>query len=731
MSEKREPSYVLTDYKQEGEEAKDDVVEKLLLQINESDRQQQMEKMQTPVPLYRVDEKSVINLLDTPRNLPTDRHGMEVKISGESGAVSKPSYHNGAAKRDYEVKPHVAENDNIVMPPVMTEPGSRPGEVSDFMGGMDVASEQVELTWQNVFKNIEKMTTRDEEKRREIDAELDAISKKYDELPQTRGVATASAMASNVLGVGLPMIIAGVLGGPEVATVVGGGVVLSDILSTLSQADMEMDAFEQSSGKQLTKQQRASYSTALTATNLIMNTLLSRGLLKGATKSQQRELSKQLTKQIYENPVAQQEFNTMTRRVLDRERKDRAKEVVRSGIDGGLSSAAMEAEKSIYTGEAPELENILSAALGGTLAASAQSGVSMGINARNLHESRMNSDKIYYASNVDNKGKSAEPIREILPTEVKSSTDGKKVNVEAEVVHPGRNDGRKSEYDQENVVSGSYARAMDDPMVHEMYEDMQITPERSEMYEKQWAKTKNKDGEPDYRKQNEIVQQMAAEMGLPIQVYARIDDLPPDYAKIVRKNGYGGITTENGGTAIVLELCQNTSAHNIEAIIRHENLGHKGMRRLYSDQEAYQNELYKAGLELIPEDMRSPRVNTPGFRANVEERASLKSEIRPYSIHGTPNTDEKPYEKYDLLYRLLERSEEASRNSTTNELRKHNKGIGGNPMPQLYEWPDMNVNFLEDYNRGSSSRIRGKETGLKESRGVGKSKKRTSDSSTD
>lgn len=687
MSEKREQSYANTDVAAEGESRQDAAIEDILWQIKQSDRRQRMERMQTSEPLYRADEKSVSNLLFTPRKLPADRSSMEKKINKESrGRTDNAMYQNYATPIDHEVKPHVAENDNIVMPPVMTEPGSRPDVVSDFMGGMDVASEQVGLTWQNILKNFEKMTTRDEEKRRKIDAELDSISKEYEELPQTRGMATASAVASNVLGVGLPMLIAGIMGGPQIASVVGGGVVMSDILSTLSQADMEMDAYERSTGKQLSKQQRASYTTALTATDLIMNTLLSRGLLKGVTKSQRRELSKQLTQQIYENPVAQQEFNTMTRRVLDRERKDRAKEVLRSGVDGGLSSAAMEAEKSIYTEEAPELENILSAALGGSLSAAGQSGVSMKINAKNLHDSRMNSDQIYYASNVDYKGKSAEPIREILPTDVRRSADGKMINVDAEVVQPGRNDGRKSEFDRENVVSGSYARAMDDPMVHEMYEDMQITPERSEMYDKQWDKTKNKDGEPDYQKQNEIVQQMAAEMGLPIQVYARIDDLPPKYAKIVRENGYAGITTEDGGTAIILELCQKTTAHNIEALIRHENLGHKGMRRLYSDQEKYQNELYKAGLELIPEYMRSPRVNIPAFRANVEERGSLKAENRPYSIHGTPNPDEKPYENYDLLYRLLERSEEASRKSTTNELRKHNKNIGGNPMPQLYEF---------------------------------------------
>ena len=200
-----------------------------------------------------------------------------------------------------------------------------------------------------------------------------------------------------------------------------------------------------------------------------------------------------------------------------------------------------------------------------------------------------------------------------------------------------------------------------------------------------------------YELQNMIVQRMAADMGLPIQVYARIDDLPPHLAKIVRDENYGGITTKNGGAAIVLELCKGLSAHNVAALIRHELLGHKGMRRLYSNEEEYKNTIFEAGKDLLPEWMRTLPLDKKALINKTEERASLKTENRPYSPNGTPNKTQKEYENYEKLYDVLRRSEEAARQSTTNELRKNNYSIGGNPMPPIYNMELLDELFGSEY----------------------------------
>ena len=640
-------------------------------------------------PLYVDDDKDVMNILYRHSTKPAKR--LLYSYDGTMGAKEDTS---GTAKAKYEVKPHVAvqESTRIDIPPKGTPESDKKANGDDVVtgvwDGVGVAFEESKLTWSNLIKNIQKMTTSDEDKRQKIEQELGEIEKKYDALPATSGAATVSSAITNIVGVGLPTVIAGLFAGPEIATAAGVSMIGADLLSTISQADMEMDSYERKTGKKLTENQRVAYTVALTATDLIMGTMLSRGLLNGVTKSTQRELSKQIAKRIYDSPVAQEEFNTMTRRVLQHEQKKRIEGAVSAGVEGALSSGAMEAERSIYTQEAPELENIVLSSFGGLVAGTTQSAIPAKIHKDRLHKDRMESDNIHYVSDMDNKGNAGTPMSEIVFTANPISHDGVTEKVRGEIVSPGMIGGISREYDVDNVVSGSYREAMKDPMVHKKYEDMQVPVDHAKEYQKQWELSKTKKNtEEMFAMQNEVVQRIAADMGLPIQVYARYDDLPADVAKIARKSDYPAITVNNNGCAIVLEPCQGLNVRNIEAIIRHEVLGHKGMKRTYQDEKSYYKDLDKAGRELIENEIKKNKkiiVRKEALREGAEERGARKTEIRSYSPTGKADESQTPDHNYKTLYKMLRRSEDAARKSTVNELRKGSNRIGGNPMPQLF-----------------------------------------------
>lgn len=654
-----------------------------------------LEEIKTPLPLYVEGGKDVLSILQNNKNkipdsivelLSSEKHVFdEEKSQGMLRETEKPV-----------VRAHVAKNDNIVMQPVIKESSHKRNNtdeerpvVRDIKGGLDVATRQAEITWKNIGKNIQRELTRDEQKRAKLQQEIDSLGREYDNLPQTQGLATVASVATNIVGVALPTVIAGALAGPELAAGVGLGVMGMDYISTLSQANMEIDSYERNTGNKVSDKDRNSYVVALTATDMIMNVLLGGNMLKGVTKSTQREIAKRISQEIFDNPVAQQEFNTMTRRVLQNEQRSRVAGVARAGIEGGVTSGVMEGEKSIYTHEAPELNNIVASTISGMLSGSSLSGVSAHFHKKKLHDERMNSDKIYYVSENDPQAHSRLPISEIVINNVSTDKKGNE-RVVGEVVSPDVIGGVSRKYDLDNVVGGSYAKAMEEPNISKKYDDLQIPEERVQVYHEQWEFSKEMvnsgqmNSDDIYSLQNEIVQRMAADMGLPIQVYARIDDLPEKYRNEVREKNYAGFTTPEGGTAIILEQCKNMTAHNVEAVLRHENLGHKGLRRLYKDRSKYEKALDRAGYDLLSNEDKNNYIPSQYYISNVEERGALKTENRPYSPIGTPNIDEKDYENYTKLYQLLKRSEEKSRNSTTNELRRGGD-IGGYPMPTLYD----------------------------------------------
>ena len=96
-----------------------------------------------------------------------------------------------------------------------------------------------------------------------------------------------------------------------------------------------------------------------------MDVLINSSVLGKALPSKVGNIADELMEKILSNPVAQAEFNAMTRHVLQKEARAYAKETAHSALTGAATSGALTAEESIYTGEFPELQRIVNSTLGG------------------------------------------------------------------------------------------------------------------------------------------------------------------------------------------------------------------------------------------------------------------------------------------------------------------------------------------------------------------------------
>ena len=553
-----------------------------------------------------------------------------------------------------------------------------PNTVYDFEDGVAVAGDNLMLSWKYAWENFMKAITKDEQKKQQIQKKIDGIVEEYGNLPQTEGWAQLGKTATNVAGVGAPTLVAGLAGGGGAAAMVGAGLTSIDMATTAAQANIEIDEYEKQSGKEVSPSARAGYTAATVATDAIMNSLAQSKVLGNFTAPVQKEIAKTLKKSILENPIAQQEFNSMARQVMKNEAKssikDMAKMGMKSSIEGGVSAGALEAEKGIYKGEMPEMQRIVDEAVGGAVAGAAQ-GVAMGISSPRLkHKDRMAKDDVYYISDMHGQTGSGLPISEIDPSKVHLTPDGKVVEGKVR-----RSDGKGEEeglYKGENIVGGSYREADKSGELTPIGDAWDIDKKKMEQYEKEWAEARKGKNGIDYEKRNEVVQGIAADMGLPVTVYKSINEVPP----LLRKEGQIGsseaVTINNGSIVVVLDNCKYLSAEDMRTIMLHEGVGHVGVPRSHKSQEEFEQNAERAGKYLVGN----------GTMEDYEESMAYESEDREYLKRNSGNKE------YDYVNSLLRKGEHSVRNSTTNELRNPpNKRFidrvlqGGEPMPMLKE----------------------------------------------
>ena len=549
--------------------------------------------------------------------------------------------------------------------------------ITRFDDGVGAAIKQTGLSWKYLFKNAQKMFTTDEEKQKEIQKEIDQIGEEYRAMPPMRGMAQIGAIGTNVVGVALPTVIAGALLSPPAAAAVGGALTTLDMAGTASQANMEIDSYERETGNKVSENDRAAYTAASVATDAIMNVLIGAKVLKNATPGMRETLSRELKESLLKNPVAQQEFNTMTRQVLNNEMKnlpnEMAESMVKSGVEAGVASGAMEGEKSIYTGEAPELERIVNSVIGGFASGMAQGAVGGALAPKQRHNERMAKDDVYYVSVMNDEKKESLPISEIEPKAV--HTEGKRTYVKG-VVSPSTGGGSiKDDFDARNISGGSYKEAHRQGATTDKSDAWNIEESRMNDYEKVWNDATNgRSDEEYYAMRNEVVQGLAADMGVPVTVYRSYKDLPKELKAEKNIGENGAVTVNHDGIYVVLDNCEDITASNLAAVIRHEAVGHFGMRKLYANDKAYEADIEKIGRAAY------------GDKKDYEEELSLKAELRNDYQNHSDNAN------LERVYELLRKSEENLRNSTVTELRNlpgkrylDYKFSDGIPMPSLYD----------------------------------------------
>ena len=549
--------------------------------------------------------------------------------------------------------------------------------ITRFDEGVGAAIKQTGLSWKYLLKNAQKMFTEDEEKKKEIQKEIDQIGEEYSAMPPMNGMAQIGAIGANVVGVALPTVIAGALLSPPAAAAIGGALTTLDMAGTASQANIEIDSYERETGNQVSTEDRAAYTAASVATDAIMNVLMGSKVLKNATPGMRESLSRELKESILKNPVAQQEFNTMTRQVLKNEMKnmpyEMAENMAKAGVEAGVASGAMESEKSIYTGEAPELERVVTSVIGGFASGMAQGAVGGALAPMQKHRERMAKDDVYYVSRMNDEKEESLPISEINPKAV--HTDGKRTYVKGEVSPSTGGESLKEDFDARNISGGSYREAHKEGATTDKSDAWNIPESRMNDYENLWNNAiYGRNDEEFYAMRNEVVQSLAADMGVPVTVYRSYKDLPKELKSEKNIGENGAVTVNHDGIYVVLDNCEGITASNLASVIRHEAVGHFGLRKLYGSDKNYNEDIEEIGRAAL------------GDKDNYEEELSLKAELRNDYQNHSDNAN------LERVYELLRKSEENLRNSTVTELRNlpgkrylDYKFSDGIPMPSLYE----------------------------------------------
>lgn len=521
----------------------------------------------------------------------------------------------------------------------------------------------------------------------EASRDLESISRQYAELPNTEGAAAIADIGANIVGAALPAALA-LAFAPKAAAAAGAGVVVTDIATTIADAQMTVDAYERDTGKKVSDLQRGMYVTAATATNALMDVLLNSSvfgkILPDEVTDIANKLANKLMLEMMSSPVAQSEFNAMTRQVLQNEARAYAKQVTGAAVSGAMTSGALEAEQSIYTGKFPELQRVVNSTVGGFLMGGVAGSALAGAQAYDTHRMRYDADKIYYASRTEGPYEDRFPMGEIR--DIKKQKNG---FVEGTVYSP--NSGTKRQIVPiENIVSGSYREAVEGKSFKDLMHDNYIIPDgQLNYYRERWEKLRKSNTHEAAMEQNEILQDVAASMGVPIKVYEHYEDLPSHVKADEESINAAGLTVGKRDIYLVLPMCNYLTFDGVLSTIRHELVGHRGLHRLYESKWEYNDELDRVGPTLTREqniekqkidpDWKDVRYRpTVKARAGVEESFSRTAEKRRYD-KGRHSGSE------GMKDPTLRKSDRNMRNATINEQRAGIQLPDGNPMPTILE----------------------------------------------
>ena len=250
----------------------------------------------------------------------------------------------------------------------------------------------------------------------------------------------------------------------------------------------------------------------------------------------------------------------------------------------------------------------------------------------------------------------------------------------------------------DNIVTGSYREAVKGKSIAELMQDNYKIPKKKlNDYRNRWEKLRKSDSHKAAMEQNEILQEVAASMGVPIKVYKRFEDLPESVKANKESHNAVGLTVGDRDIYLVLSMCNYLNFDGVLSTIRHELVGHRGLPRLYETEQEYYRELDRVGPTIVKEQNAERRMTdpawqdlqyrpTPKARKAVEESFSRTAEKRRYDKRGHTGSE-------GLKDPTLRRSDRNMRNATVNEQRA---GIEGtewaakkdkkdSPMPTILD----------------------------------------------
>lgn len=447
--------------------------------------------------------------------------------------------------------------------------------------------------------------------------------------PETEGWATAGEFVADIARMGIPVAI-GALSAPA-GVIAGGASVGSAVTESFSQAQMELDNFEEETGEKLPTAQRAAYTAICVGADFLFDALLQSRYLKNLSTGVKNRASNYFKKEILKNKASRTE---MVRLMKNLKKTDRSGVVVgamtdalASGAASGLSSATHDLAQTIYVNpkEYPSLSSILETATANMITGGVVGGLGRTINIRKKNARRNKQENIPIIEQ-------GEYTWEVLDYDPENRT--------ATVLTPvQRKPFKISDIDPDKI----YSVSVKDYNQNHKNINKELNEER---------KTKKEMKEPDpfapivpdaakdeawqqmsMREKYYLAKDLAKRMGLEdVLIYEKESDLPPSILEIkpFPEGVIRGFEIDNGPIGIVLEY--QPSYANLQQDMLHEAVGHRGFDALFPH-PALKHEFFKRVYKSMPKKIKeggsrwfNPETLAQEYVANIASKGVRSSE---------------------------------------------------------------------------------------------------------
>lgn len=434
--------------------------------------------------------------------------------------------------------------------------------------------------------------------------------------PETEGWASVGKFAADIGRVGIPVAL-GAISAP-LGIAAGVANVSSSVAESYAQAQMELDNFEEETGKKLSQAQRIGYTAVCIGADFLFDTILQSRYLKNLKSGAKKQASDYFKKHIIKNEMAQSEIKQLMNRLSQTDKSGIITGSLNDALLGGsaeaLNSVAHDLAQTIYNEPEnyPTLESILKNATSSMIMGGITGGVvgSAG-RAVNLRRQNARRNKQETTSVINHNGFTYEVLDYNPETQTATllSPDGKRT-MQIEDVDP---DMIRTYSPQEYRKTERITKEIDEP---DLFGPVTLDLEK----EFAWLKMSTRG---KYR----MVKDLADRMGLDnVIIYEHESDLPPSILAQKRGGGkIGGYHTENNGD-IGIVLDNVPSYAQVQRVLLHEAVGHRGLDALFGD-SYFRDEFLLNVYRSMPSTWKLSGPSWEGRQRDAEEYlASLASE---------------------------------------------------------------------------------------------------------